>query len=358
MIRSLRDAGVIELGPDGARVNEDFQSDFSLNQALSLYVVEAVDVLDTEDAAYPLDVLTLVEATLEQPWAVLYGQTNTLKGRAVAAMKAEGMDYDERMAELEKIDYPKPNAEFLYATYDLFSERHPWVGNDVLRPKSIARDMYELGMSFVEYVKEYGLQRSEGVLLRYLTDAYKGFVQTVPESAKTDELYDVSDWLGLTVRSVDASLLDEWEQLQAHEDDVVTPVERHDDETVDITKDVRGFTTMVRNAVWQIVRFVAFKQYDRAAEALSEVSEANEWDYSRFKEALAPYWAEYDAIQIGPDARSSAQLKIEQSESQWTLTQILLDPDEHRSWHMRFEIDLAASREAGVPTVTLLSISD
>ena len=358
MIRSLRDAGVIELGPDGARVNEDFQSDFSLNQALSLYVVEAVEVLDPEDAAYPLDVLTLVEATLEQPWAVLYGQTNTLKGRAVAAMKAEGMNYDERMAELEKIEYPKPNAEFLYATYDLFSERHPWVGNDVLRPKSIARDMYELGMSFVEYVKEYGLQRSEGVLLRYLTDAYKGFVQTVPESAKTDELYDVSDWLGLTVRSVDASLLDEWEQLQAPDEEVVTPVERQDDETVDITKDVRGFTTMVRNAVWQIVRFAAFRQYDRAAEALSEVSEANDWDSARFQEALAPYWAEYDAIQIGPDARSSAQLKIEQGETEWTLTQILLDPNEHRSWHMQFRIDLPESRNAGVPAITLLKITD
>ena len=204
MIRSLRDADVIELGGDGPRVNEDFQSDFSLNQALSLYVVEAVDVLDTEDAAYPLDVLTLVEATLEDPWAVLYRQTDTLKSRALASMKAEGMEYDERMAELDKIEYPKPNAEFLYGTYEVFAERHPWVGGDVLRPKSIARDMYELGMSFVEYVKEYGLQRSEGVLLRYLTDAYKGFVQTVPESAKTEELYDVSDWLGLVVRSVDA----------------------------------------------------------------------------------------------------------------------------------------------------------
>ena len=358
MIRSLRDAGVIELGPDGARVNEDFQSDFSLNQALSLYVVEAVDVLDTDDAAYPLDVLTLVEATLEQPWAVLYGQTNTLKGRAVAAMKAEGMDYDERMAELEKIDYPKPNVEFLYGTYDLFAERHPWVGGDVLRPKSIARDMYELGMSFVEYVKEYGLQRSEGVLLRYLTDAYKGFVQTVPESAKTDELYDVSDWLGLTVRSVDASLLDEWEQLQAPGEDVVMPTERPEDEAIDITKDVRGFTTMVRNAAWQIVRFLAFKQYDRAAEALSEASDTNEWDYTRFKEALEPYWAEYDAIQIGPDARSSAQLKLEQHEPTWTLTQILLDPDDHRSWHLTFQINLPASREAGVPALTLQTITD
>jgi superfamily II RNA helicase len=326
MIRSLRDAGVIELGSDKPRVHEDFQSDFSLNQALSLYVVEAVEVLDPDDAAYPLDVLTLVEATLEDPWAVLYRQTDALKSRALAAMKAEGMEYDERMAELEKIDYPKPNAEFLYGTYEVFSERHPWVGNDVLRPKSIARDMYELGMSFVEYVKEYGLQRSEGVLLRYLTDAYKGFVQTVPESAKTDELYDVSDWLGLTVRSVDASLLDEWEQLQSPGEDLVAPL--------------------------------AFKQYDRAAEALSEVAEDNDWTSDRFAEALRPYWAEYDAIQIGPDARSSAQLKIERRDDEWDLIQILLDPDNHRSWHMQLKIDLPASRTAAAPVLTLQSITD
>jgi len=357
MIRSLRDAGVISLDADGPRVNEDFQSDFSLNQALSLYVVEAVDVLEPEDPAYPLDVLTLVEATLEDPHAVLYKQTDTLKSRAIAAMKAEGMEYDERMAELDKIEYPKPNAEFLYATYEVFSERHPWVGGDVLRPKSIARDMYELGMSFVEYVKEYGLQRSEGVLLRYLTDAYKGFVQTVPESAKTDELYDVSDWLGLTVRSVDASLLDEWEQLQAPDEAALETAQHEQDQAVDITKDQRGFTTMVRNAVWKIVRFMAFKQYERAAEALSEASESNEWTAERFAEALAPYWAEYDAIQIGPDARSSAQVQIERSDADWKLTQILLDPDEHRSWHMKFRVDLAASREAAAPQLTLETLS-
>jgi hypothetical protein len=115
---------------------------------------------------------------------------------------------------------------------------------------------------------------------------------------------------------------------------------------------------MVRNAVWKIVRFLAFKQYERAAEALSEVSEANEWNAERFAEALEPYWAEYDAIQIGPDARSSAQLKIEQGESEWHLTQILLDPDNHRSWHMRFQINLPASRQTATPVLTLQSITE
>ena len=355
MIRSLRDAGVVELDRDGPRVNEDFQSDFSLNHALSLYVVEAVDVLEPEDPAYPLDVLTLVEATLEDPMAVLYRQTDALKSRALAAMKAEGMEYDERMEELDKIDYPKPNAEFLYGTFDIFAKRHPWVGNDILRPKSIARDMYELGMTFVEYVKEYGLQRSEGVLLRYLTDSYKALVQTVPESAKTDALYDLSDWLGLSVRYVDASLLDEWEQLQSPIEVGAPAPEREGDEPPDITKDVRGFTTMARNSVWKLVRLLAFKQYDRAAEALADSGDEN-WDADRLREAMTGYWAEYDEIQIGPDARSSGQIDVERRDAEWAFTQILLDPRNDRSWRMVLRIDLDASREAGAPRLSLISI--
>ena len=355
MIRSLRDAGVVELDRDGPRVNEDFQSDFSLNHALSLYVVEAVDVLEPEDAAYPLDVLTLVEATLEDPMAVLYRQTDALKSRALAAMKAEGMEYDERMEELDKIDYPKPNAEFLYGTFDIFAKRHPWVGNDILRPKSIARDMYELGMTFVEYVKEYGLQRSEGVLLRYLTDSYKALVQTVPESAKTDALYDLSDWLGLSVRYIDASLLDEWEQLQSPIEAGAPAPEREGDEPPDITKDVRGFTTMARNSVWKLVRLLAFKQYDRAAEALADSGDEN-WDADRLRKAMTGYWAEYDEIQIGPDARSSGQIDVERRDAEWAFTQILLDPRNDRSWRMVLRIDLDASREAGAPRLSLISI--
>jgi hypothetical protein len=219
--------------------------------------------------------------------------------------------------------------------------------------------MYELGMSFVEYVKEYGLQRSEGVLLRYLTDAYKGFVQTVPESAKTPELYDVSDWLGLTVRSIDASLLDEWEQLQSLGDDTVAPVEapEPDDESFDITKDERGFSTMARNAVWKVVRLLSFKQYARAAEALADAGPNEEWTAEGLAEALEPYWAEYDAIDIGPDARSSAHTTFERGDGEWRLTQTLLDPRQDRSWRMELRIDLAASREEARPVLSLVSIA-
>jgi superfamily II RNA helicase len=358
MIRSLRDAGVIEFTAERPQVHESFQSDFSLNQALSLYVIEAVDVLDPQDPAYAVDVLTLVEAILEDPSALLYRQTDTLKSRAMAAMKADGLEYEERIEALEKIDYPKPNEEFLHATFEIFSKRHPWVGGDILRPKSIARDMYELGMTFMEYVKEYGLNRSEGVLLRYLTDSYKVLVQTVPETAKTEELYDLTDWLGLSVRSVDASLLDEWEQLQTAEGVVEIKEDEDMDEVPDITRDERGFTAMVRNAAWKLVRFLAFKQYERVAEALSEASEASDWDAERLTEALAAYWAEYDAIDIGPNARASGQVQIERGPDAWELEQILLDPNEDRSWRMRIRVDLNQSREAGRPVFELLSIGD
>ena len=356
MIRSLRDAGVVELTPEGPRVHESFQSDFSLNQALSLYVVEAVDVLDSEDSAYPLDVLTLVEATLEDPWAVLYRQTDTLKSRALAEMKAEGMEYEERMEALERISYPQPNQELLQGTFEIFAKHHPWVGGDILRPKSVARDMYELGMTFVEYVKEYGLQRSEGVLLRYLTDSYKALVQTVPESAKTEAVYELTDWLGLSVRFVDASLLAEWEQLQVTAERAPELDTPELDEIPDITKDVRGFTTMVRNAVWKLVRFIAFRQYDRAIEALSEVSEDHAWTAEGLAEALDPYWAEYDEILIGADARSTAHIDIEHGEHSWQFTQVLLDPKEERAWRLRVRIDLQQSRETGRPALTLLTI--
>lgn len=352
MIRSLRDAGVIELLPEGPRVHEDFQSDFSLNHALSLYVVEAVDVLDPEDAAYPLDVLTLVEATLEDPMAVLLRQKDTLKSRALAAMKADGMEYEERMEELDKIEHPKPNAEFLYATFDIFAARHPWVGSDILRPKSIARDMYELGTTFVEYVKEYGLQRSEGVLLRYLTDSYKALVQTVPESAKTDALYDLTDWLGVSVRYVDASLLDEWERLQHPTEQVETDELEARDEPVDVTSNVRGFTTMVRNSVWQVVRALSFRQEDRAADALIEAGDDG-WTPERVRNAMAPYWAEYDALELGPDARSVSNVLIERHPDHWKLTQILLDPRGDRGWRLEARVDLPRSREAGAPRWTL-----
>jgi len=354
MLRSLRDAGVVVLYPDGVEVNEDLQSDFSLNQALSLYAVEAIGALDEEHPEYAVDVVSVIEAILENPGAVLFRQVDVLKGRALDEMKAEGMEYEERMAALEKIDYPKPNAEFLWATFDTFRQHHPWVSGDGVRPKSVARDMYEQGASFVEYVKEYGLARSEGVLLRYLSDAYKALVQNVPESAKTDEVYDLTEWLGAIVRQVDSSLLDEWERLRDPEH--VVEERAAPEGPVDVTRDAKAFTVLVRNACFRFVRALARGEYEEAASMVLPDDPAAPVTGDGLAESLAPYYAEHGHIRLDPAARAPANTLVDRGVEAWHVRQILLDPEEHREWHVELRVDLAASAEEGAPVLTLVRL--
>ena len=194
-------------------VSPELQRDFSLNQTLSLYLLEALSVLDRDAPTYALDVLTLVEAIVEDPDPVLRRQLDLLKDEKMAQMKADGVEYDQRIAELEALEWPKPNRDFIYATFDDFAERHPWVGHQNVRPKSVAREMYEKCAAFNEYVRDLGIERSEGVLLRYLSQVWKTLEQTVPLAARTEEMLDVLAYLGTLLRDVDSSLLDEWESL-------------------------------------------------------------------------------------------------------------------------------------------------
>ena len=168
------------------RVNVDLQEDFSMNHALSLYLFETIPLLEPESETYALDLLTLVESILENPELILRRQLDKLKDRKVAEMKAEGLDYDQRMAELEKMEHPKPLRDFVYTTFNAFADRHPWVGEENIRPKSIAREMFEGFRSFSDYVQEYDLERAEGLLLRHLNSVYKVLSQTVPDGVKTD----------------------------------------------------------------------------------------------------------------------------------------------------------------------------
>ncbi|MEM9070483.1 MAG: DUF3516 domain-containing protein [Myxococcota bacterium] len=350
MLRSLKNAELIDLSAKGAHVADDLQRDFSLNQALSLWVVEVLAVLDREDPDYALDVLTMVEATLENPGAVLRRQLDTLRTEAVNAMKAAGIEYEERMAKLDQIDVPKPKVELIYETFDAFRAHHPWVGNENVRPKSVARDLYEQGLSFNEYVKEYGLRRSEGVLLRYLSSAYKAMVQTVPEAAKSDEVYDLTEWLSGVVRQVDSSLLEEWEAIR--DPSAPRPVEvETTDEPEDITRSKRGFTVLIRNAVWRVVQALARRDVERASGLVAEG-----WSADRLSEALAPYWESYDAILVDPVARSPKNTMISAEETSWTVRQILADPENHQEWRLVLEVPLEASREAGAPVLVLRDI--
>src|SRR6185503_18348751 len=189
------------------------QDDFALNQPLASFAQQAFELIDPESETYALDVLSVVESILDDPFPVLMAQTKKEKDAAIQAMKADGIEYEERMALLEEITYPKPLDEPLRQALSLYRETHPWVLDSDLSPKSVVRDMYEWGRTFTEFIAYYGIARAEGLVLRYLSDAYRALRQTVPDRVKTDELDDIEEWLGETVRQVDSSLLDEWEAL-------------------------------------------------------------------------------------------------------------------------------------------------
>ena len=220
VFRSLIDAEIVEVLPEPdesgrpVRVNIDLQDEFRLNQPLGLFAVEAVSVLDPEAPDYHLQVLSVAESVLEDPMAVLLAQRDAARDELMTRMKEEGVEYEERMARLAEVTWPKPEAEFIEPAFDTFARHHPWVGHLQPSPKSVVRDMVEHADTFNQYVSRYGLKRSEGLVLRYLTDCYKALVQTVPAAAVDDRLAEVIEWLGELVREVDSSLLDEWERLR------------------------------------------------------------------------------------------------------------------------------------------------
>ena len=360
MFRALVGAGVVRVdedAPGGYRIDRELQRDFSLNQALSLFAIEAISALDREAPAYALDVTSVVEAILENPRVVLYRQVDTLKSRALARMKAEGLDYDERIAELEKIDYERPLAEFLYETLDVFRAHHPWLEGENVRPKSVARDLYERGMSFREYVQEHGLGRAEGVLLRHLSNTYKALVQNVPEAAKTAELYDLTESLGATIRQVDSSLLDEWDALRDPEAVERAVAGAEAPEPDDVTRDERGFTAMVRNECFRLVTALARRQWERAAQLVRPAADAPEWSAERIEAAMADYYAEHQELRTDPVARGPRHTQIAKEEGRWRVTQVLLDPEQYAEHYLDLIVDLAEAREAARPVLTLRAIA-
>jgi superfamily II RNA helicase len=332
-------------------VNADLQEDFSLNHALSLWLLETIPLVQADSETYALDVLTLVESILEDPDLVLIRQLDKLKDEKMAEMKAAGMEYEERIAELEKLEYPKPNRDFVYDTFNSFAKKHPWVGTESIRPKSIARDMVEKYLSFPEYVREYGLERGEGLLLRYLSDVYKTLVQNVPSAAKTAEVEDLVTYFGAIVRAVDSSLLDEWERLRAPED-----APKHQAAApelpgeADVTANAKELTVLVRNAMFGVLRALARRDYATAA---ALVDPSSEWKADRFEAAMAPFWAEHAAIRLDPRARSPENTRVEKGEGAWRVEQVVCDPEDANDWVIAARVDLARSREQARPVIVL-----
>ncbi|GAA3879922.1 DEAD/DEAH box helicase [Leifsonia kafniensis] len=360
--KTLRAAGIVEQSASGdIRLTVDLQANFALNQPLSPFALAAFDLLDPDPAAetgtghYALDMISIVEATLDNPRPVLSGQQFVARGEAVAAMKREGIEYDERMALLEEVTHPKPLDELLNYAFDTYKLSQPWIADFELSPKSVVRDMYERAMSFGEFIAFYKLARSEGVVLRYLSDAYRAARQTIPDEAKTEDLLDLIEWLGELVRQVDSSLLDEWEEL-IHPDAAAHAAGAHvvlPPAPKRLTTNVRAFRILVRNELFRRVQLAAREQYD----ALGELDAASGFDADAWANALDGYYDEHDEILTGANARSSALLIIEEGATQWKVRQILDDPAGDHDWGFTAEVDLEASDEAGEAVVRLTEIN-
>ena len=369
LFRSLIDRRIIEFIPrnqDGAylRVDVELQDDFSMDQTLSLYLLETLPIIDPQAPDYPLVLLTLVESILEDPDIILRKQLDKLKTQKVAEMKMAGIEYDERMEELEKLEYPKPNREFVYSTFNAFAEKHPWVGQENIRPKSIAREMFENFRSFSDYIRDYDLQRAEGVLLRHLNSVYKVLAQTVPPTAKTDPVQEMELYLATMIRQVDSSLLDEWERMrdpayQRAEAKEVRPPGA-EEAARDITRDTKAFTTAIRNRIFSFLRGLVNADFEQAITYLSSPQDPDgqPWTPERLKHILDMYFAEHERICLDPNARNLRHTYVLPSDDKrtWRVQQMLVDPEENNDWVAEFEVDLGQSRQSGEPWLRLTRI--
>lgn len=368
LFRALVDKKIIEFIPptaEGAylRVNVTLQDDFSMDQELSLYLHEAIPLLNPESPDYALDLVTLVESILEDPEIILRKQLDKLKGQKVAEMKQDGMDYDARMAELEKMEHPKPLREFVYASFNAFADRHPWVGQENIRPKSIAREMFETFRSFADYIRDYELQRAEGVLLRHLSRVLKVLTQGVPDSAKNDTVREMELYLSTMLKQVDSSLIEEWERMRdpnyqprAEEKEVRPP--GAEAAAADVTHDAKAFTAAIRTRIFTFLRGVVNEDYEAALDTLTAV-ELEPWTAARLRLAMEEFYAGHERVCLDPNARNLRHTYVKPADDKrtWCVQQVLVDPEGHNDWMAEFEVDLEQSRAAKEPVVRLQRIA-
>ncbi|HVT59144.1 MAG TPA: DUF3516 domain-containing protein [Thermoanaerobaculia bacterium] len=373
LVRSLYRAGVARMVRDSLRgylwvvVEEELQWDFSLHQALSLFLVETLAQLDPASESYALDVLTLVESILEDPEVVLRRQVDKLKQELVARLKADGMPYEDRMERLDEVVHPQPLADFLHGSFHHFSAVHPWVGGREIKPKSIGREMLEGYLSFADYVKHYGLERSEGVLLRYLSQLYKTLKQSVPEGARTAGLLDALGFFRALIERTDTSLLEEWEEL-------LHPELRRDREREheaaealwirELLSDPPAFAARVRAELHLLVRTLARRDWEAAAQAVRQQPRAalpgggaEAWDAECFEQALAPFFAEHGELLFTSESRRHQWTHLRKTgDRTWEVRQTLLDPQGDNLWALFGEVDLRDPNALDGPLVKLVHI--
>jgi superfamily II DNA/RNA helicase len=347
--RTLRAAGVVEQHRDeDGRVRiaptVDIPADFALDQPLSPFLLAALELLDPAAPSYALDVISMTEATLDDPRQVLRAQEKQARTEALTAMKAEGIEYDERMERLAEVTYPRPLAALLDEAFTQYRADVPWANDFELRPKSVVRDMVETASGFADYISRYGLSRSEGTLLRYLSDAYRALSRTVPAERRDERLEDIVSWLGVVVRAVDSSLVDEWEAA-GNEDDAaaVAPPSAADR----VVADRRGLIVLVRNALFRRVQLAAL---DRARE-LGALDERWGFGAHAWEHILDDYYSEYDAIGTDQVARSREYFAVderpEHRDHRWRVRQVFADPAGDRAWGIEASVDLDATQAEG-----------
>ncbi len=349
LMRSLRRAEIVDLVPADDRrgkrfvVREDLQENFSLNQALSVFLVEALELLDQNSETYALDLLTFVESVLEDPKVILLRQKDRIKDELIGRLKAEGVEYEKRMEALEAVEHPKPNEELIYESFNLFAEHHPWVRHENIRPKSVAREMFEKAIGFNDYIRFLGAARSEGVLLRYLSGAYKTALQNVPESLWDEEFEQMVSFFSMLIRRVDSSLIDEWERMMHGE--IVT--RRDLEEAMPRAKrprrpddDFKAFSARLRNELYVLVRALAARDYESATEHVRQTEE-NGWDEPRFEQAMGPYFTEHATVDITPRARQTNLTTIKEIDKHlYEVSHKIVDPAGHDDWALECIVDL------------------
>jgi superfamily II RNA helicase len=356
--RTLRTAEIVQQSTTGEiTLTVDLQQNFALNQPLSPFALAVFDLIQPSPGAeisptYALDLISVLEATLDDPRPILSAQQFMARGEAVSAMKSEGIEYDQRMELLEQITWPKPLEELLDAAFQTYRASQPWVGDFELSPKSVVRDLYERAMTFNDYIGFYKLNRSEGLVLRYLSDAYKAARQTIPDEAKTEELLDLIEWLGELVRQVDSSLLDEWEQLINPAAAIEASAPVLPPAPKGVTTNIRAFRILVRNELFRRVQLAAREDYEQ----LNELDAAAGFGADAWAGAMDAYFDAHNDLGTGGDARSSAMLMVDEGSTAWTVRQIFDDPAGDHDWGISATVDLAESNAAGVAVVRVIAV--
>ena len=356
--RVLRKAGLVDIVLDEYAScphpvpSPSLQDDFSLHHTLALYLVDTLALLDPNLETYALDVLSLVEAILENPRPVLFAQLDQLKGETIEALKAQGMEYEQRMEELDKLEWPKPNRDFIYETFNAFTEKHPWIGEDNIAPKAVAREILERFCSFHDYVRDLGLQRFEGVLLRYLSETYRALNQSVPVRFRSEVVEDLIASLGGVVRTVDSSLLEEWEEMRAPKTETATvPTAKR---PRDPAADPRAFAARVRAELHRLLGALAKRDFDEAKAALRD---SDDWSAEKLAAEVAPYLAEHERIIVTPQARSPRMTTVSKLEGRiWEAQQTLVDPQGDEDFAIHVRIDLSEPIPSGQENAPLIEL--